>query len=108
MVLCPKKLIYKSLFRASDKLFIPPYSLELNPDEKIWQKMKRAFSGKTHQTLDNVSEVGCSSAEPKSSSDLRLNYTIIFYQFHQLFFAPLPNKIKFLSVDYVACKTTEN
>ncbi len=32
------------------------YSPELNPAEKIWQKMKRAFSGKLHQTLDNVSE----------------------------------------------------
>jgi len=37
-------------------LFIPPYSPELNPAEKIWQKMKRAFSGKIHKTLDNVSE----------------------------------------------------
>jgi transposase len=37
-------------------LFIPPYSPELNPAEKIWQKMKRAFSGKLHKTLDNVSE----------------------------------------------------
>jgi len=37
-------------------LFIPPYSPELNPAEKIWWKMKRAFSGKLHKTLDNVSE----------------------------------------------------
>lgn len=37
-------------------LFIPPYSPELNPAEKIWQKMKRAFSGKLHKTLDNVSK----------------------------------------------------
>lgn len=37
-------------------LFIPPFSPELNPAEKIWQKMKRAFSGKLHKTLDNVSE----------------------------------------------------
>lgn len=36
-------------------LFIPPYSPELNPAEKIWWKMKRAFSGKIHKTLDNVS-----------------------------------------------------
>ena len=27
-------------------LFITPYSPELNPAEKIWWKMKRAFSGK--------------------------------------------------------------
>ncbi len=37
-------------------LFIPPYSPELNPSEKMWWKMKRAFSGKLHKTLDNVSE----------------------------------------------------
>lgn len=37
-------------------LFIPPYSPELNPAEKIWWKMKRAYSGKLHKTLDNVSD----------------------------------------------------
>jgi len=37
-------------------LFIPPYSPELNPAEKIWWKMKRTFSGKIHKTLDNVSD----------------------------------------------------
>jgi transposase len=37
-------------------LFIPPYSPELNPAEKIWWKMKRAFSGKLHKTLDHVSK----------------------------------------------------
>lgn len=37
-------------------LFIPPYSPELNPAEKIWWKMKRDFSGKLHPTLDHVSE----------------------------------------------------
>jgi transposase len=37
-------------------LFIPPYSPELNPAEKIWWKMKRAFSGKLHKTLKNVSQ----------------------------------------------------
>lgn len=36
-------------------LFIPPYSPELNPSEKIWWKMKRAFTGKLHKTLDGVS-----------------------------------------------------
>ena len=37
-------------------LFIPPYSPELNPAEKIWWKMKRAFTGKLHENLDKVSE----------------------------------------------------
>lgn len=36
-------------------LFIPPYSPELNPAEKIWWRMKRTFSGKLHKTLDEVS-----------------------------------------------------
>jgi transposase len=43
----PKNIIF---------LFIPPYSPELNPSEKIWWKFKRQFSGKLHKTLDNVSE----------------------------------------------------
>ena len=37
-------------------LFIPPYSPELNPSEKIWWKMKRAFTGKLHKSLDQVSD----------------------------------------------------
>ena len=37
-------------------LFIPPYSPELNPAEKIWWRMKRAFTGKLHKSLDEVSE----------------------------------------------------
>lgn len=37
-------------------VFIPPYSPELNPSEKIWWKMKRAFSGKLHEVLDTVSD----------------------------------------------------
>ncbi len=37
-------------------VFIPPYSPELNPAEKIWWKWKREFSGKLFKTLDNVSE----------------------------------------------------
>lgn len=36
-------------------LFIPPYSPELNPAEKIWWKMKRAFTGKLHKSLEEVS-----------------------------------------------------
>ena len=37
-------------------LFIPPYSPELNPAEKIWWKMKRAFTGKLHKSLDQISD----------------------------------------------------
>jgi len=37
-------------------VFIPPYLPELNPSEKIWWKMKRAFTGKLHKVLENVSD----------------------------------------------------
>ena len=57
-------LLDNGAFHKSEKLiipdnihliFIPPYSPELNPAEKIWWKMKRAFSGKLHKNLDHVS-----------------------------------------------------
>jgi transposase len=37
-------------------LFLPPYSPELNPAEKIWAILKRKFTNKIHYTLDQVSE----------------------------------------------------
>ena len=37
-------------------LFLPPYSPELNPAEKMWAKYKRAFTNKLHKSLDEVSE----------------------------------------------------
>ena len=36
-------------------LFLPPYSPELNPAEKIWQALKRKFTNKTFQTLEQIS-----------------------------------------------------
>ena len=37
-------------------LFLPPYSPELNPAEKIWWLLKRAFSNRLHNSLEEVSE----------------------------------------------------
>ncbi len=37
-------------------LFIPPYSPELNPAEKIWWRIKRAFVNKTFTALDHLSD----------------------------------------------------
>ena len=37
-------------------LFIPPYSPELNPSERIWHTLKRAFTNKLHKSLEQVSE----------------------------------------------------
>ena len=35
-------------------LFLPPYSPELNPAEKIWAKYKRAFSNKFYDSLEDI------------------------------------------------------
>lgn len=37
-------------------MFLPPYSPELNPAEKVWQHFKRKFTNKHFNTLDQVSE----------------------------------------------------
>lgn len=37
-------------------IFLPPYSPELNPAEKMWQKIKRDFTNKLFNSLDELSE----------------------------------------------------
>jgi transposase len=37
-------------------IFLPPYSPELNPAEKIWQKFKRAFSNKLFDNIEQMDE----------------------------------------------------
>ena len=37
-------------------VFLPPYSPELNPAEKIWWTIKRAFTGKVFSSLESLSE----------------------------------------------------
>jgi transposase len=37
-------------------IFLPPYSPELNPAEKMWAKYKRAFSNKFHKSLEDVED----------------------------------------------------
>jgi transposase len=36
-------------------VFLPPYSPELNPAEKMWARLKRKFTGKLYKTLDQIS-----------------------------------------------------
>lgn len=36
-------------------VFLPPYSPELNPAEKIWAKLKRTFTNRLFKTLDSLS-----------------------------------------------------
>lgn len=37
-------------------LFLPPYSPELNPAEKIWADLKKKFTQKLYYNLEQVSE----------------------------------------------------
>ena len=37
-------------------IFLPPYSPELNPSEKVWGKYKRAFTNKWFSNLEQVEE----------------------------------------------------
>jgi transposase len=37
-------------------VFLPPFSPELNPAEKMWAKFKRAFTNKLYKSLQEVSE----------------------------------------------------
>jgi transposase len=40
-------------------IFLPPYSPELNPAEKIWAKFKRDFTNKLFHTLDELRDYVC-------------------------------------------------
>jgi transposase len=37
-------------------IFLPPYSPELNPAEKIWAKYKRKFTNKFYKSLEDVED----------------------------------------------------
>lgn len=37
-------------------VFLPPYSPELNPAEKIWAKFKRQFTNRLFKTLEEIEE----------------------------------------------------
>jgi transposase len=40
-------------------IFLPPYSPELNPAEKIWQKFKRTFSNQFFKTIEDLENFMC-------------------------------------------------
>jgi len=40
-------------------IFLPPYSPELNPAEKVWAKLKRDFTNRLFKTLDELETYLC-------------------------------------------------
>jgi transposase len=52
-------------------LFLPPYSPELNPAEKIWWRNKRAFTNKTFDSLGQLSDFLGQQARSLSRQEVR-------------------------------------
>lgn len=52
-------------------IFLPPYSPELNPAEKIWAKFKRDFSNRIFKTLDDLDTYVCKLATSMTSREIK-------------------------------------
>ena len=52
-------------------IFLPPYSPELNPAEKIWAKFKRDFTNRLFKTLDDLDEYVCKLANSITQIEIK-------------------------------------
>jgi len=52
-------------------LFLPPYSPELNPAEKMWAKFKRKFTNRLFKNLHNLSYFICEATAALSKSEVK-------------------------------------
>jgi transposase len=52
-------------------IFLPPYSPELNPAEKIWAKFKRDFTNRLFKTMDSLKDYVCSLAKELTRQEVR-------------------------------------
>jgi transposase len=65
-------------------IFLPPYSPELNPAEKIWAKLKRTFTNRLFGSLETLSDFICEAT--KSINKPTIKSTCAFdYIFEGLF-----------------------
>lgn len=51
-------------------IFLPPYSPELNPAEKIWAKFKRDFTNRLFHTLDDLKTYVCQLSNKLSEAEV--------------------------------------
>ena len=51
-------------------IFLPPYSPELNPAEKICQKMKRNFTNKLFNSIEQLQEFICNECNSLSKNEV--------------------------------------
>jgi transposase len=52
-------------------IFLPPYSLELNPAEKIWAKLKRTFTNRLFNSLEMLSDFICEITKDIEKSTIK-------------------------------------
>ena len=69
-------------------VFLPPYSPELNPAEKMWARLKRAFTNKLFKSLEEVSVFIDNAAKEINKS---IVLTTCAYKY--IFFDPFWNEI---------------
>lgn len=69
-------------------IFLPPYSPELNPAEKIWAKFKRDFTNKLFLTLETLKEF-----LSKITHQLSNNEVISICSYEYIFFGDCWTKI---------------
>lgn len=61
-------------------LFLPPYSPELNPAEKMWAKLKRSYTNKLFYSLDQISDFIANALNAITPEQIMANcsYSYIF------------------------------
>ena len=60
-------------------LFIPPYSPELNPAEKMWRHFKDQIANEVFKTIDNLSDRLCTIVKNLSAETIK---SITAYQYY--------------------------
>ena len=68
--------------------FIPPYSPELNPAEKMWARIKRAFTNKLFHSLEQIS-----SFIDEAVSKINKQEVITTCSYPYIFFDPIWNDL---------------
>ena len=69
-------------------VFLPPYSPELNPAEKIWARFKRAFTNKLFKSLEEVS-----AFIDKAANEINKGIVISTCAYKYIFFDQFWNEI---------------
>lgn len=61
-------------------IFLPPYSPELNPAEKIWAKFKRQFTNQFFKTMPELETFVCQISKTLKSSEVKsiCGYSYVF------------------------------